>query len=100
MNLFLDVLPQDGWDELQAMCQERGLVATVDDLRARARKTDVDERMLQVAEYLLDPADVEEDPELSPGDPENCLGNGEHGHEQCCDECDHYLDCYEVDLVP
>ena len=59
MELFLDVLPQDGWDELQAMCQERGLVGAADELRARAPKTEKDKRMLQVAEYLLNPDDEE-----------------------------------------
>ena len=23
-----------------------------------------------------------------------CLGDGEHGYECCCDECDYYLDCF------
>lgn len=27
---------------------------------------------------------------LSPGDPDNCMGNGEMGHEICCDECDFF----------
>lgn len=33
---------------------------------------------------------------LTPGcHGENCLGNGEHpGYECCCDECDHYLECF------
>lgn len=26
---------------------------------------------------------------------EHCLGNGEHSdYECCCDECDHYLECF------
>ena len=29
--------------------------------------------------------------ELTPGQPAVCLGNGEHGFECCCDECDYYL---------
>ena len=29
--------------------------------------------------------------ELTPGEPLVCLGNGEHGFECCCDECDYYL---------
>ena len=37
--------------------------------------------------------------ELTPGDPEKCLGNGEHIDtdgkliECCCDECDYLMDC-------
>ena len=27
---------------------------------------------------------------LTPGAPAVCLGNGEHGFECCCDECDYY----------
>ena len=32
--------------------------------------------------------------ELMPGEPEACLGNGEHGFECCCDECDGFLLCF------
>ena len=32
--------------------------------------------------------------ELIPGKPDVCLGNGEHGFECCCDECDYYLRCF------
>ena len=32
--------------------------------------------------------------ELTPGEPIDCLGNGEHGFECCCDECDYYLYCF------
>ena len=32
--------------------------------------------------------------ELTPGDPNGCLGNGEQGFECCCDECDYYLLCF------
>lgn len=45
---------------------------------------------------VIDPTGVE----LSPGEPEKCLGNGEHvddeGHdiECCCDECDYFLLCH------
>ena len=31
---------------------------------------------------------------LTPGEPRVCLGNGEQGHECCCDECNHYLLCF------
>lgn len=55
MELFLDVLPQAGWDELQAMCRERGLAGAAEELRARKRKTEREKNMLQVAEYLLNP---------------------------------------------
>ena len=32
--------------------------------------------------------------ELSPGEPDTCLGNGEFGFECCCDECDYFLLCF------
>ena len=32
--------------------------------------------------------------ELVPGDPAVCLGNGKHGFECCCDECDYFLLCF------
>ena len=32
--------------------------------------------------------------ELTPGEPNACLGNGEQGFECCCDECDYYLLCF------
>ena len=32
--------------------------------------------------------------ELMPEKPTVCLGNGEHGFECCCDECDYYLLCF------
>ena len=31
---------------------------------------------------------------LMPGEPDSCLGNGEHGFECCCDECDSFLRCF------
>ena len=34
--------------------------------------------------------------ELTPRDPTVCLGNGEHGFECCCDECDCYLLCFPL----
>ena len=38
--------------------------------------------------------------ELTPGDPDACLGNGEQGFECCCDECDYYLLCFpEFDIA-
>ena len=37
--------------------------------------------------------------ELTPGEPDACLGNGEQGFECCCDECDYCLLCFpEFDL--
>ena len=31
---------------------------------------------------------------LTPGDPEHCLGNGQHeGYEICCDECPYLMAC-------
>ena len=59
-----------------------------------------------VAEYLdvpidelkaaLDEIDASADPPLTPSwHGEECLANGEHpGIECCCDECEHYLECY------
>ena len=32
--------------------------------------------------------------ELKPGQPDECRGNGKHGFECCCDECDFYLLCF------
>ena len=32
--------------------------------------------------------------ELLPGEPDACHGNGEHGFECCCDECDYFLLCF------
>ena len=32
--------------------------------------------------------------ELTPDEPDVCLGNGEHGSECCCDECDCFLCCF------
>ena len=32
--------------------------------------------------------------ELTPGEPDVCLGNGKQGFEFCCDECDYFLICY------
>ena len=37
--------------------------------------------------------------ELTPGEPTVCLGNGEHGFECCCDECDYFLLCFP-ELIP
>ena len=39
---------------------------------------------------VIDPTGIE----LTPGEPDVCLGNGEKGFECCCDECDHYLSCF------
>ena len=37
--------------------------------------------------------------ELTPGEPDVCLGNGDQGFECCCDECDYFLLCFpEFDL--
>ena len=37
--------------------------------------------------------------ELTPGEPDACLGNGDQGYECCCDECDFFLLCFpEYDL--
>ena len=32
--------------------------------------------------------------ELTPGEPNVCLGNGDQGLECCCDECDYFLLCF------
>ena len=32
--------------------------------------------------------------ELTPGEPDVCLGNGEQGFACCCDECNYYLICF------
>ena len=37
--------------------------------------------------------------ELTPGEPDVCLGSGDRGFECCCDECDYYLLCFpEFDI--
>ena len=43
-----------------------------------------------IQEKIIDVTGVE----LTPGDPDVCLGNGELGFECCCDECDHFLFCF------
>ena len=37
--------------------------------------------------------------ELTPGEPDVCLGNGEPGFECCCDECGYLMLC-TPELVP
>ena len=38
--------------------------------------------------------------ELTPAEPNVCLGNGEQGFECCCDECDYLLLCFpEFDSI-
>ena len=32
--------------------------------------------------------------ELTPGEPNVCLGNGKQGFECCCDECNYLLLCF------
>ena len=32
--------------------------------------------------------------ELTPGEPDVCLGNGKQGFECCCDECDYCFLCF------
>ena len=32
--------------------------------------------------------------ELTPGEPDVCLGNGDQGFECCCDACDYFLLCF------
>ena len=32
--------------------------------------------------------------DLSPGEPDTCLGNGDQEFECCCDECDYILLCF------
>ena len=32
--------------------------------------------------------------ELTPGDPDVCLGNGKNNYQCCCDECDYLLICF------
>ena len=36
--------------------------------------------------------------ELTPGEPNVCLGNGEQGFECCCDECDYFLLCFPKEV--
>lgn len=46
-----------------------------------------------VPEKVTDITDIE----LSPGKPNDCLGNGDQGYECCCDECDYFFLCYPGD---
>lgn len=46
---------------------------------------------LYSAEELTDPTGTKLTPSWHG---EKCLGNGEHGLECCCDECDFYLACF------
>ena len=32
--------------------------------------------------------------ELTPAEPDVCLGNGKQGFAHCCDECDYFLLCF------
>ncbi len=43
-----------------------------------------------IPEKVIDVTGVE----LTPGEPDVCLGNGDQGFECCCDECDYYLFCF------
>ena len=44
--------------------------------------------------------DFQEGPTLSPGEPKFCDGNGQHpDYECCCDECDHYFDCFDEETT-
>ena len=43
-----------------------------------------------VQKRVIDASDIE----LTPAEPVDCLGNGEHGFECCCDECDYFLLCF------
>ena len=43
-----------------------------------------------VPEKVLDISGIE----LTPGEPDVCLGNGAQGFECCCDECNYYLSCF------
>ena len=43
-----------------------------------------------VYKKIMDTAGVE----ITPGEPDACLGNGEQGFECCCDECDCFLLCF------
>ena len=48
-----------------------------------------------IQKSMIDITDVE----LFPENFNACLGNGKHGFECCCDECDYYLLCFpEHDL--
>jgi hypothetical protein len=49
------------------------------------------EAMKEQATVIIDVTGVP----LSPGNPKDCEGNGEHpGKECCCDECDFFMECY------
>ncbi len=43
-----------------------------------------------ISKRVIDITDVE----LTPGEPNVCLGNGKKGFECCCEECDCFLLCF------
>ena len=45
---------------------------------------------MDIPEKVIDPTGVE----LTPGAPDECLGNREQGYECCCDECNWFLLCF------
>ena len=47
-------------------------------------------RKVRLPKKVIDPTGVE----LTPGNPADCLGNGEQGFACCCDECDFFLFCF------
>lgn len=72
----------------EAMVRRYGRVLTPSELAERAR--------LAESEKVIDITGTE----LSPGDPESCLGGDNHPeHPLCCDECDFYLACFP-DAMP
>ena len=59
--------------------------------------TDADGNILITAPLAPGNVDQWTGTPLTPGDPERCLGNGQHdGYPMCCDECEYLAACNPV----
>lgn len=75
------------------------------DIRRAIAELDVDknslplpaEKLLLFLEAKTELQNMLDRAELSPGDPENCHGNGRHGIEMQCENCDYFLDCFSAE---
>ncbi len=44
----------------------------------------------EITKKVIDITEIE----LTPANPNKCLGNGQQGFECCCDECDYFILCF------
>lgn len=75
----VNILTSAQWDVLDGLVKQNGLQGTRDVLG----------RMAYVVKELLD-ENCNEDPPLTLGDPDHCLGN----QEEMCPECEHEPQCF------